>query len=69
MLSPDLISKLNLIAFEGWEYHKLPLEDSEYCGNSRAEEKLSLSSPYRHRARPDCLGKKLNLSAYRRVKK
>ncbi len=26
MLQPDLIQNLNLIAVEGWEYHKLPPE-------------------------------------------
>jgi hypothetical protein len=33
MLQPDLIHKLNLIADEGWEYHKLPLEKLDYVGN------------------------------------
>lgn len=29
MLQTDVIHKLDLIAFEGWEYHKLPLENLE----------------------------------------
>lgn len=31
MLPADLIHKLDIIAFEGWEYHKLPLENLEGC--------------------------------------
>ena len=31
MLQAELIHKLDVIAFEGWEYHKLPLENLEDC--------------------------------------
>lgn len=31
MLQADLIHGLDMIAFEGWEYHKLPLESLEGC--------------------------------------
>lgn len=33
MVPPELIKNLNLIAIEGWEYHKLPLETLNYTGD------------------------------------
>lgn len=33
MLQPDLIQNLNLIAAEGWEYHKLPPETLIHPGS------------------------------------
>ncbi len=38
MLQADLIHKLNLIAYEGWEYHKLPQEILDYLGNGQQRE-------------------------------
>lgn len=35
MLQTEVIHNLDIIAFEGWEYHKLPLENLEgYSSNS-----------------------------------
>ncbi|MBI1878359.1 MAG: hypothetical protein HYR94_09060 [Chloroflexi bacterium] len=36
MLQPDVIRQLDLIAYEGWEYHKLALETLDLLGSSQA---------------------------------
>jgi hypothetical protein len=37
MLQPELIHNLNMIAYEGWEYHKLPLENLDNSGSSQGD--------------------------------
>jgi hypothetical protein len=48
MLQAEVIHKLDLIAFEGWEYHKLPLENWEDCWSNPVGgnlESLATTSP------------------------
>ena len=50
MLQAELIHKLDMIAFEGWEYHKLPSENLEDCWSNQARgtpEPLAATFPVR----------------------
>lgn len=38
MLHAELFNNLDMIAFEGWEYHKLPSENLEDCWSSPIRE-------------------------------
>jgi hypothetical protein len=47
MLQAELIHKLDMIAFEGWEYHKLPSEDLEdYWSNPVRETPEPLAATF-----------------------
>jgi hypothetical protein len=62
MLQPDLVHKLNLIAYEGWEYHKLPLEKVDYLGNGQQREAWDADShALTFHGRPELLGDEQNL--------